>query len=45
MVGDVWKKEDFASLRGKLGNKTGEGAATVVESRLRDILKRKMKSR
>lgn len=42
---DVWKKEDFASLGGKLGNKTGEGAATVVEGRLRDILKRKMKSR
>jgi hypothetical protein len=41
---DVWKKEDFASLRDKIGDKTGEDAATVVDGRLRDILKRKMKS-
>ena len=42
---DIWKKENFASLRDQIGDKTGEDAATVVETRLRDILKRKMKSR
>ena len=42
---DIWKKEDFASLRDKIGDKTGEDAATEVERRLRDILKRKVKGR
>ena len=40
---DIWKKEKFASLRDQIGDKTGEDAATEVERRLRDILKRKMK--
>ena len=40
---DVWNEEDFAGLRSKIGDKTGEDAATVVERRLRNIITRNMK--
>ena len=38
---DIWENEDFADLRGKIGDKTGEDASALVEGRLREMLKRK----